>query len=344
MAFHFPHPAMLTSFFRQDRPVAFLPLPLLVLVLWPGAGMEGHGLPADGMAVAGQMVQGMPLHAPLRQLLLLSPWAALALGVVSVLGLAHALDRMANDAELHERRNHLTAVLLPLFLALLPFGLVTDPALPGMWMVALALGRTWAAVGRAEIRSSLFDAGLLLGLASLFYLPYAFLTVVIWATLAVTRPFNLREYVLPAAGLAAMLLLGWGVVHFTAPGLWQPAASLHFPAGTPAPATGHWMYRVILMAVLALLAAGTVISFASVYTRSVMRGKNIRASFLSFVFATALLALFAWWLDSRVPPVLLAAPAAALAAYPLMQAKKQAWAEAALWGLLLLAGWARWAG
>lgn len=333
---------MLTGFFRQDRPVAYLPLPLLVLLLWPGAGTlpDGPGL-AD---VTGQMVTGMPLHAPVRWLLELGPWAGALLSALMATGLAHGINRMANDAELYERRNHLPVVLLPLLLALLPFGLVPDPAFTGMWAVAWALGRTWTATGRPHILSALFDAGLLLGLASLFYLPYTFLVVVVWATLAVTRPFTLREYLLPAAGMAAVLFLGWGVVHFVAPGHWQPVASMHFPAGTPGPLPPHWMYGVILTAVLGALALSVVVSFGRVYSHSVMREKNLRASFLAFACAMGLLALFAWWLDRRVPPALLAVPGALLLAFPLLGAKHRAWADAALWALVLLVGWARWAG
>lgn len=344
MAGHTPLPGMLTAFFRQDRPIAYFPLFFLVLLLWPGAGTGGQGLLPPESALAGQAVRGMPFHAPIGHLAASSPWASWLLGVLFTVALAHGLNRMANDAELYERRNHLPAVLLPLLLALLPFGLMADPAMLGMLIVTWALGRIWAAVGKANIRSPLFDAGLLLGLASLFYLPYAFLTVVLWATLAVTRPFNLREYVLPVVGLAAMLLLGWGVVHFAAPGQWQPVASLHFPADAATPAEGHWMYRVILLSLLGLLSVAVILSFSSVYAHSVMREKNIRASFLSFAFALGLLALFAWWLDGRVPPVLLAAPGCVLLGYPLMRAKKGAWADAALWMLLLLSFWARWAG
>lgn len=335
---------MLTAFFRQDRPTAFLPLPLLVLLLWPGAGTGGDPsfLPVEG--IMGQAVTGMPLYAPLAALFTALPWAAVPMGLVLALWLAYGLCQLANDCELHERRNRLPALSVVLLLALMPFGLLPDAAVLGMCIVVWALTRAWTSIGKAQIGSALFDAGLLLGLAGLVYLPYAFLTVVVWATLAVTRPFRLREYVLPLAGLAAMLVVGWGAIHFISPSSWNPAASLHYPAGTAPPKAAHWMYRVVLWAVLSVLAVATVISFTAVYARSVMREKNIRASFLAFAFACGLLALFAWWLDDRIPPVLLAAPGAVLLAYPLLQARKPAWADAGLWCLLLLACWARWAG
>lgn len=335
---------MLIRLFRQDSPYGFLLLPLLVLLLWPGAGAGGTGLPATGTNLGMQTVAGMPLYAPFRWLMDLSPWAAMLLGMAMLLGLAHSLNRMANDSELFERRNHVPVLLLPLLLALLPFGLVPGPAFMGVWAVLLAMGRAWTAMGRKSILSALFDAGLLLGIAGGFYLPYTFLTVVLWATLAVTRPFSWREYLLPFIGMAVMLFLCWGAVHFIAPELWRPAASMQFDPATPQPPEAHWMYGVILLALLAVLAISVMFAFSTVYGRSVMREKNIRASFLAFAFAMGLLALFAWLLDRRVPPVLLAVPGALLLAYPLLQAKRTAWAEAAVWCLLLLGCWARWVG
>ncbi len=334
---------MLTRYFRQDRITVFALLPLLVMLLWPGAGTGGVGIAAAGAGASLQTVQGMPLYAPVRLLLGLSPWGALAFSMLVVAGLAHSLNRMANDAELFERRNHLPVLLLPVLLALLPYGLVPGPDFIGMWAVVAAMGRVWTSVGRKNILAAVFDAGLLIGLAGAFYLPYAFLIVVIWATLAVTRPLAWREYVLPALGTALMLFLCWGVVHFIYPPSWKPVASMHFPADLPPLPKDHWMYGVLLVAVLAIVAISVVLSFAAVYTRSIMREKNIRASFLAFAFATGLLACFAWLLDGRVPPALIAVPAALLLTYPLLPMRRTPWDEAATWSLLLLACWARWA-
>lgn len=335
---------MLTRFFRQDQPTAYFPFPLLVLLLWPGAGTIG-GWPAGASAgVAQQVVTGMPLYAPVRWLIEQGPWAAFGTSLLLLLGITHGLNRLANDAELYDRRNHLPVLLFPLLLAISPYGLVPGPAMVGAWAVVWALARTWTSMGGKSILSALFDGGLLLGIAGLFYLPYTFLVVVIWATLSVTRPVQWREYVLPLLGMLLMLLLGWGAVHFIAPGTWHPVASMHFARETPPLRESHWMFKVILVAMLAALALSVLIAFAAVYAHSVMREKNIRASFLAFAFAMGLLALFAWWLDQRIPPVLLALPAALLLTYPLLQAKRTAWADAAIWGLLLLACWARWAG
>jgi hypothetical protein len=332
---------MLTKLFRQDRPLALLLLLPLLLLLWPGIGPSG--MPMSGGPWT-RVPEGMPLYAPVRALFSGAPWLSFVLGVLLVFGLSHRLDSSANSAELFDRRNHMPALLLPLLLAFMPQGMVPGPAFLGAWAVLWALTRAWTAIGRMRLMAPLFDAGLLMGLAALFYLPFTFLVVVLWATLAVNRPFHWREYVLPLLGMAVVLFLGWGICHFIDPGLWDPLGSLRTPAAPATPLQLHWMYRLLLMVVLGILLVATVVTFYAVYARSVMRVKNMRASLLAFVFAMGLLALFAWWLDDHIPPVLVAMPAAVLLSFPFLQARRIAWVEAGVWALLALALWGRWVG
>lgn len=333
---------MLIKLFRQDRPTALFLLPVLLLLLWPGIGSMGISFSTTGL-LAG-VPKGMPFYAPIRDLLGITPWLALVLGILLLFGLSHRLDRSANDAELFDRRNHMPALLFPVLLALMPRGMVPGPAFMGAWPILWALTRTWTSMGRMNLLSRLFDAGLLMGIAGLFYLPYTFLIVVLWATLAVNRPFHWREYVLPLLALGVMLFLGWGICHFIDPTLWDPIGSMRALIPAPAPLELHWMYRLLLMVVLGILLIATVVTFYVVYARSVMRMKNMRASLLAFVFAMGLLALFAWWLDDRIPPVLIAMPAAVLLSFPFLQGRRIAWVEAGLWALLALALWGRWVG
>ncbi len=331
---------MLTKLLRQDRPVLIFLGPLLVLLLFPGAGGLGAPWAEPAHGFAPWMAKGMPLYLPVAWLLAVNPWIAIATSMALVTLVGHRMDRTGNDSEVFERRNHLSSMLLPLLLALLPHGLAPGPALVGALPMLFAISKPWTTMNRAEAPGKLFDAGLLLGLAALFYLPYAFLVVVVWATIAVTRPFHWREYVLPAVGGAAVLFIGWGVAKLAFPGVWNPVASFHFGDNAPLHVQ-HWMNRVILLGILAVLAVTVLFNFQSVYARSIIRVQNIRASFLAFAFAMSLLALFAWWLDRRIPPALLAVPASMFLAFPLLHAKRTAWADAALWSLFLLALWAR---
>lgn len=335
---------MLIKFFRLDRPTALFLLPVLVALLWPGAGPDRSILQLSIQDRLPGLTTGMPFYAPVHWLLSFSPLVAFFSSLLLMLALAHRVGRTANDAQLFDRRNHMPTLTLPILLALLPLGLVPDPAFLGMWAVLFALGRVWANMGRTDPMGPLFDAGCLIGIAALFYLPYAFLIVVIWSTLAVNRPFRFRDYAWSAVGLTAVLFMAWGVFHFFDPEAWQPIASMRTAAPALPLVSGHWMYRLLLLVVGVVLGSATVIFSWKAYAHSVMREKNIRASFLAFTFTMGLLALFAWWLDGHVPSVLIAVPAALLLSYPLLNGRRAAWAEAGIWSLLLLALWARWVG
>ena len=325
---------MLVKYFRQNQPAILVLLLPLLLLLWPGASPV-----ADPV---GRFAPGMPGFAALRLLFTSSGWVLPVAGFIIIAGLSLQLNFTVNESDLFVRRNHLPALLLPLILALFPQGLVPDPQLAGMPFVLWAMRRLWATQSDTRMLGPLFDAGLLIGLAAMFYLPYAFLVVVLWSSLAVMRPFHWREYVVPLLGLTLMLFLLWGALHVFAPGVWDPSASWR-PANPPAKlAAPHWLRGVLLSALAVIFLASGGFVFAAGYARGIMREKNTRASFLAFTFTCGLLALFNWLVEGRVPPVLVAVPVAVFLSWPLLQAKRIAWAEVGVIAIIALGAWGRW--
>ena len=325
---------MLVKYFRQNQPAILVLLLPLLLLLWPGA------TPVADPVV--RLAPGMPGYSAVRMLFTTSAWVFPVAALIIVAGLALQLNFTINESDLFERRNHLPALLLPLVLCLFPLGLVPDPALAGMPFVLWAMRRLWATQGDVRVLGPLFDAGLLIGLAAVFYLPYAFLVAVFWSSLAVMRPFHWREYLVPLLGWVFMFFLLWGTLHVFAPGLWNPAASWR-PAVAPAKlAAPHWLRGVLLsaLALIFLVSGGMV--FAAGYARGIMREKNTRASFLAFTFTCGLLALFNWFVEGRVPPVLVAVPVAVFLSWPLLQARRIAWAELGVIAIIALGAWGRW--
>ncbi len=325
---------MLVKFFRQNQPVVLLALLPLLLLLWPGASPA-----VDPVA---RFAAGMPGYGLLRSLFSTVPWVLPLVAWLLVFALAVQLNFTLNESDLFDRRNHLAALVLPIVLALFPNGLVPDPALAGMPFVLWAMRRLWSSQGSQRIQGPLFDAGLLIGLGAAFFLPYAFLVVVLWSSLAVMRPFHWREYIIPLLGFVLMTFLVWGTLHLAAPGTWDPIGSWGRPvplAKLPAP---HWLRGVLLTALaLGFLVSGTVV-FAAGYARGIMREKNTRASFLAFSFTCGLLALFTWFVEGRVPPVLVAVPVAAFISWPLLQARRIVWVELGVLAIIALGAWGRW--
>ncbi len=285
----------------------------------------------------------MPLYQAFHALLRITPWMLPVTGCLLVLALCLQLDLVVNESELFERRHHLSALLLPLLLCLFPQGFIPDPAMAGMPFVLWAMRRLWDTQGQQWILGALFDAGMLIGIAALFCFPYVFLVVVLWASLAVMRPFHWREYLLPLIGLCVIFFLAWGVMRVMGSGEWDIVGSLRPTTLTSFPVQhAHWLFNLLRdFIVLAFITAG-VFTFTKSYGRGVIREKNTRASYLAFVFASALLAAFGWLINSVVPPIIIAVPLAVFLSWPLLHARKIAWAELGAYGLLALALWVRW--
>lgn len=323
---------MLAGAFRRDRPAVLLGLLAIVPLLWmPGSITDAAFVPAPRM----------PLMDPLTWSVRELPWSGAVLGMVLTLIIALQLARLAQDAELLDRRNNLPALLFPLLLGLSPHGLHLDAALAGMPFLLWGLRRAWVHQARTRVPGALFDAGLLVGVASLFHFPYIFMLVVVSASSAVMRPFQWRDHVIPAVGAAVSIYLCWGGGHVVGSRPWHVFDTIAAP---PAPAWSHVPRGYTVMLAGAGLAAlpFTIAAITRSYRRSVIHGKNMRSAFLAFTATSGLLAGFAILLHGTAPPVLHAAPLAVLCAYPLLAPRVGWLAELAVWGFAALALWAQW--
>ena len=325
---------MLVSLFRSNRPVVLLAVPLLVLLLWPGAALVA---PA-----ARSGARGMVLYELLRPLLAPGSWSVMLLSVVAVSGAAVQLDHLGNVSGLFRKRNHLTALALPLVMALLPMGLMADPPLVGITFVLWAVHRVWSAQGSQDARSAHFDAGLLIGLAVLVHPPYAFLISVVWASSSVMRPFQWREYVLPVIGAGMVLFLAYGTAQVLHPASWNMFASFRPPVPAIRPAPIHWVHGVLVATIGLLLVLAGALSFANGYAQGVVREKNTRSAFIALACALAIVAVFDRFVLGYVPTVLVAVPCAILISWPLQESRRLFLVEGSVLVLLALALWARW--
>lgn len=323
---------MLAGPFRSNRPAILLVLvPLLVLLFAP----QYHRVMVPGTV--------MPLYGGLRDLLASAPWAVGTIHLLVLAALAVQVAFLANDVELVERRNHLPALLLVLLMAAFDRSGQLEPALVGMPFVLWAMRRTWSLSNRSGALGALFDAGVLLGVAGLFYLPYLFLVVVVWASVSVIRPFDGREYALPLLGTVVVVYIAWAILHLTGHSPWQPFYTVadlgrSLPA-RPSPQGQRWLLYVLLVPLLLV----ALFRFYAGYQRGIMRVKNVRSAFLAFAAAVGVVIAGVWVLNAAFPPVLLAAPCAVVLAYAFLGTTWTWLTDSALVGLLLIALWVQWA-
>ncbi|MBL7981700.1 MAG: hypothetical protein JNL52_07790 [Flavobacteriales bacterium] len=323
---------MLVGLYRSNQPAVLLTL----LVLVPGLFLGDLAGPV--VAPSGSMV----LFERLLSALGPKAWVHGLFAMGLMLLMAVQLTGLVNNADLADRRNHLPAFLFPVLLALFVRSALLDPALVGMPLVIWAMRRAWSINNNGPALSPLFDAGFLLGLAALFYLPYAFLVVVLWASISVIRPFQLREYIVPVLGLAVVLYLTWGVLHLNGATPWRPLLTIADQAGSVPLAPRSGLFRGALYVVLVPVLLVALLDFAVSYQRGVMQVKNLRSSFLAWGAALTVIILGVYLLNNAFPPVLLAAPLAVLCVHAFMGGNRKALRGAAAWALLAMALWAQW--
>ena len=318
---------MLVRLFRTNQPGVLLALLLLVPLLF----LQHLTM------VPPPQESSMPLYKALQALFTGTPWAYGAAVFLMVCALAIQLTVAMNQAELTDRRNHLPALLFPLLLATWAIPGALGPAFFGMPLVLWAIGRTWSIAGGGNASGALFDAGMLLGLAALFYMPFAFLLVVIWASVSVIRPFQWRDYLIPLMGFLIAFYLAWGVLQLIGITDWRPLRTIARPAPFSDPK------RIVLdglqLAVLVPLFVVSLIRFAAHYQRGVVRQQNLRSSFLALATSLGIIIGAVLLLNGWFPPVLLAAPMAILFTFAFLGVRKAWLGECAVIVVFSLALW-----
>ncbi len=318
---------MLIRLFRSNQPGVLIGLLVLVPLLF----LRHLLVPTDPAVAA------MPLQEILQALFMAAPWTKAAFLLVTICTISVQLIGVMGEAELVERRNHLPALLFPILLATLAAPGSLGPALYGMPFVLWAMRRTWTITSGGGALSALFDAGLLLGIAAQFYMPFAFLVVVVWASVSVVRPFSWREYLVPFIGTLLVFYLAWGALTLGGVGEWQPLRTIALPA--PFSPMKNDLFQAILSVMFLAFLAISLFQFARHYNRGVVREQNLRSAFLALVATLGVVIGLVLALNEWYPPVLLATPLALLFTFALVGTRRAWLNEVAGLALLAMAIW-----
>lgn len=320
---------MLVQLFRSNRPGVLLLLLLLVPALfWPHL-----------LAAPPDLSGGMPLARLFGWLFSLGSWmhGAVVLALVAILAIQVTV--LMNETELAVRRNHLPGLLVPLAVALAISPGAAGAAFLGTPFIIWAMHRTWSISSGSKALGALFDAGLLIGLAAMCYMPYAFLLVVVWASVSVIRPFQWREYLVPFLGVVVIFYMAWGLQYLIDAPPWDPlrtvAASTN---GLGHPPEGYgWTVGLVLVP-LVLIA---MLRFTEYYGRGVVREQNIRSAFIALALTLVLLGGLVQLITGHFPWALLVVPGAVLATFAFLGTRRAWVGEATVLCLLVLAMWSQ---
>lgn len=316
---------MILRLFRSNQPELGLLLPVIGLALW---------LPAWWLNQPADFSMALLSFGPLNQ-----PWPdiwgiLIGFGLV-VLG-ALLFNNLFQRYELIGRKNQLPGLCYVIAFSWSPFLLQYSHILIAQIFVLLVIRRIMLIYRQPNVVRELFDVGLFLGLAGLFYTPAILYLLGCWASLGVLRPFSLREYLMPVTGVLCIGGLFFGLNFIFE---WEAVASLEqtwYPIERVFPVGIFDWFKYLIAGILLLMTVVAMPSFMSALTRSTKRDRNLKMILLVFgVNTVALYFLFLLMPEFGSNVMLLAFPVALMLVYAVAD-KRVNWMISGLFYALLL--------
>jgi hypothetical protein len=188
---------LLVGYFKKNRTQAVLFLPLLIMGLW--AFPFFHLEPYSGSHL-------MPFYELLVDLLGQKPvvlhLVALAVTILS----AFLLNYLAAEQEVLNTATYMPGVMYGVFMSCGPLLTSLHPVLCANLFLILALRRLFTTHRKETAYAEVFDAGMYVALATLFYVPALVFMPLIWVSLILIRPFIWREWIISFFGFVTPYL------------------------------------------------------------------------------------------------------------------------------------------
>ena len=172
---------MVIRFFKKSYLSRFVVLVLLTLLWW---------LPETIRILRLQETARLPF----------SPWLAFSAAVFVFLLTAFVVNNIGTGHRLSERNSYLIAFFFILTGSASGLTTIPDLFLPALFFFALFYQKVYSFQNSPNIVLSAFDAGLYLGLTSLFYPPALLLVLFIWFALVIYQTDQWRAYITTIIG------------------------------------------------------------------------------------------------------------------------------------------------
>lgn len=140
---------------------------------------------------------------------------------------AFILNRIVNKYNLIGKPTFLPALLYITSSSLLKSFLILSPTLICNFLSIWMIDRFLSIYKRDEVKSVMFDIGMIIGCGSLIYFPYIAMLPLLWICLIIFRPFNWREWISGIFGFSIIFFFLW-VFYF-----WNEAESKFYQIWAP---------------------------------------------------------------------------------------------------------------
>ncbi len=258
---------MVISFFKINRPISVIALPLIALILW--------GLALYQPAIAPRLYGG-PLYGVLFDWLHGLPIIGVILGLTVLVVSAFLLNHIATTLEILNSSTQVTGLMYVVLMSLTPSQTVLHPALISNLFILMVLNKLIGSYRKETAFEDFFDIGFLLGIATLFYIPSFVFIPMVWIGLLLIRPFVGREWVIGMVGFILPFILATAFFFLFdqlqtieladyAPGFSFPARSIHL--------TNANYFTLVVMGLVVLLSLTKI--YGGVAISSLRSRKNI---------------------------------------------------------------------
>ena len=185
---------MFLRFFRSCFPIQYLAIGIIGILLWSHAFIEPPGMPAPDGPV--------PLYSLVYTLLHGSPLAATIIGFILTLLSAFLLNRLLTQNEVILKNSSLSALIFIALMSYFPFLLTLHQLSIASFILLMILERLYKSYSKSESLELTYVAGFLIGIASLFYLPFILFFLFLLISFIIFRNIDWHEWVGSFIGLA----------------------------------------------------------------------------------------------------------------------------------------------
>src|SRR4030042_5013298 len=199
---------MLLRLFRGTGPGVIFLIALTLGALWISAFIDPQ-MPVQAV----YETSPMPLYGIVRHLIGTHPLAGVIFSFIIVTVMIFLLTYFNTSVFFINERTFLPAVIYILFSAVFPECQVLNPVLPAALFLMLAVMRIMETYRKPGTAFSFFDAGIFIGIGSLFYINVIWFGLLLIIGIALLRTSNIKEPVISVLRLLSPYFLLTGLYY-----------------------------------------------------------------------------------------------------------------------------------
>jgi hypothetical protein len=199
---------MLLRFFKGTGPGVILAIIVTLLAVWfrPFVQVKGHfSLYFD--------LNPMPLYGLIANIIGTNPFPGIILSLALVSLMSILIVNLNSALFFINERTFLPAFVYILISGLIPQFQLLNPAIFSSVFLLIAIRRIMAAYRIQGTAYSFFDAGILIGIGSLFYADLIWFGILIIIGIALLRTGNIKEIAVSVIGLATPFIMTVGIYY-----------------------------------------------------------------------------------------------------------------------------------